>query len=156
MTTYKEVFDKFVKRLKNDDDFLAYKNISEEEVEDLVKDHCVDLLNQAIGKIYDIGKPDVDFYDKDDKNETFNVVLFNQEIKLLVDLMYECYRAEDRNKMHFYELTFTSNELNVFSPAANRDSFLKMLNSIENTNMRNINNYLSRDRKTWKIKSIYK
>lgn len=155
-TSYELIFDKFIKKLKNDKEFLNYTGLTDTDITTLVKDHCIDLLNQAIDKIYEFGNPDINFYDKDDTTEIFNIDLISQEISLLVNLMYQCYLEEDKNKMHFYELEFTSSELNLFSPASNRTSYLKMIENIEINNSESINNYLGRDRKTWLPKSIYK
>jgi hypothetical protein len=152
-TPYDVVYEKFLKRLKNDSQFLNYKNITEEEIEDLVNDHLHSLLERAVDRLYNYGLPDVDLYDRDD--EKFNKDLVPQEISLLADLMYLSYLEEDKNKLKAFEITFNSKELNVFSPANNRNSFLNMIKDIELQVVNNIANYYSRDRLTWQPKSIY-
>ncbi len=155
-TSYESIiFKKFYKRLVNDKQFFNYQGLTEEQVQLLVQDHTLDLLNQAIDEIYKFGKPDVDFYDKDDVLLQFNFDLIPQEISLFVDLMYQKYFEEDRNKLKVFGLTFTSSELNVISPANERKTFLEMLDKLEKKNVNTIKDYLSRDRKTWRIKSIY-
>ena len=154
-TSYAVVTKKFIKKLKGDTSFFNYKNLTEAEIEALVEDHLTSLLNQAIDKIYLYGLPDFDFYDKDDELQTFNGDLVLQEVSLLTDIMYLTYAEEDRNKLKVLGLTFRSSELNVFSPANERKSFLDMIEKIEMSVVNSISNYLSRDRLTWKLKSIY-
>lgn len=154
-TPYDVVYEKFLKRLKNDSQFLNYKNVSEEEIEELVNEHLYNLLERAVDRLYDFGLPDIDFYNRNDEEKQFNEDLVPQEINLLADLMFLSYLDEDKNKLKAFEITFNSRELNVFSPANNRNSFLNMISNIENQIINNIHNYYIRDRQTWKIKSIY-
>lgn len=154
-TSYDVIFDRFYKKLKNDKHFFNYGDLPIEEIEELVKDHSIDLLNQAIDIIYTIGKPDIDWYDKNDITMLFNVELVQQEIGLIVNLMYQSYFEEERNKLKKFGLTFKSSELNVFSPAEDRKSFLAMLDALQKDNENSIKNYLSRERTTWKFKSMY-
>ena len=154
-TAYAVVTDKFIKKLKGDTSFFNYKNLTDAEIEALVEDHLTSLLNRAIDTIYLYGLPDFDFYDKDDDLQTFNGDLIPQEVSLLTDVMYFAYAEEDKNKLKVLGLTFRSSELNVFSPANERKSFLDMIEKIEISVVNSISNYLSRDRLTWKLKSIY-
>ncbi len=154
-TSFEILFKKFYKRLVNDKQFFNYRGLDEEQVKLLVQDHSLDLLNQSIDEIFRYGKPDCDFYDKDDDLLQFNFELVHQEISLFVDLMYQKYFEEDKNKLKVFGLTFTSSELNVLSPANERKTFLEMLDKLEKKNINTIKDYLSRDRKTWLHKSIY-
>lgn len=155
-TSYQILSDKFTKRLINDKNFMNYSSdLSEPEIETLVNDHIKDLIDQSVGMIYKYGNPDVNFYDKNDTTETFNFDFVNQEISLFIEIMYYCYMAEDRNKLHILGLTFKSSELAVFSPAADRDSYLSMLEKIEIKVINSVCDYLARDRETWLYKSIY-
>lgn len=153
-TPFSAIYDRFYKKLVNDKKFFNYNGLTENEIASLVKDHSFDLLLQAIQMIYENGKPDFDFYDKDDTLETFNKDLVKQEIDLLVEIMYFCYMREDVNKLHVLGLTFKGSELNVFSSANERRTFLDMVNNMERTIKGLISNYLSRDRITWRIKTI--
>lgn len=155
-TLYDVIYKKFYKRLVNDTQFFNYQGLSEERIKELIADHTLDLLNQSIDEIYRYGKPEVDFYDKDDTLLQFNFDLVLQEIPIFVDLMYQKYFDEDKNKLKAFGLQFTSDELNVIcSPANDRKTFLEMVNKLETKNINNIKDYLSRDRKTWEHKSIY-
>lgn len=155
-TSYQILSDKFTKRLVNDKNFMNYSSdLSQSEIETLVEDHIKDLIDQSVGMIYKYGTPDVNFYDKDDTAETFNFDFVNQEVSLFIEVMYYCYMSEDRNKLHILGLTFRSSELAVFSPAADRDSYIAMLKGIEINVINSISDYLARDRLTWQYKSIY-
>lgn len=154
-TSYEMVFKKFIKKLKNDTQFFNYKNVPEDEINRMVEDHLITLLNTAIDKLYSFGLPDFDFYDKDDKAQLFNGNLVVQEIGLLADIMYFAYAEEDRNKFKALGTVFRTSEINVFSPANERNSYMNMIETEEVRVNNLISNYYSRDRHTWKEKSIY-
>ncbi|PAD70723.1 hypothetical protein CHH83_02650 [Bacillus sp. 7586-K] len=155
-TSYSVIFDKFIKKLKGDTQFFHYQNLTEDEINEIVEDHLISLLNSAIDKLYNYGLPDFDFYDKDDSLQIFNGDLVRQEIALLTDLMYLSYIEEDANKLKAYGLIFRTSEINtLFSPANDRKTFMEMVKGIEENIIGSINNYYSRNRLTWKEKSIY-
>ncbi|ALS22305.1 hypothetical protein [Paenibacillus naphthalenovorans] len=154
-TSYELIFKKFIKKLKNDENFFNYKNLTDEEVEEMINDHLNSLLDRSVSFIYKFGNPDINLYDRNDELQEFNVDLVNQEIDLLSDLMYFSYFEEQKNKVTAFELTFRSSELNVFSPSNERRTVLNMISDLENSSVDAIQNYLSRDRITWNYKSIY-
>lgn len=129
--------------------------MEDEEIEEMINDHLIGLLNRAIDKLYEYGNPDINLYDKDDTLETFNTPLVVQEVSLLAQIMYLSYIEEERNKLKAFGITFRSSELNVFSPANDRKTFLGMLDKIQIETVNTITNYYSRDRLTWQVKSIY-
>jgi hypothetical protein len=154
-TSYDVLFKKFMRKIKNDDDFFNYTGLTDLEVEEMINGHLNSLIDRAVGFIYKFGNPDIDLYDRDDNTQQFNVDLVNQEIDLLVDLMYFSYIEEQRNKIKTFGLTFRSDELNVFSPANERRTVLDMIEKLEESVIFSVQNYLSRDRLTWKYKSIF-
>lgn len=155
-TSYDPIFTKFVRKLKGDSQFFNYQNLSETEIKEIVDEHLLSLLERAIDRLYFYGMPDINFYDKDDTSLTFNVDLVPQEISLLSDLMYLSYFEEDRNKLKAYGMQFKTSEINLmFSPANDRKTYMDMLSQIEIGIVNSIINYFSRDRLTWKEKSIY-
>lgn len=156
MTAYKEVFDRFIKKLKGDTQFLNYSNLSKDEINEIVDAHLNSLLDRAIDELYSFGLPDFDFYDKDNELQLFNGKLVQQEVSLLSEIMYLNYLKEDINKLHAFGLVLRSSEIDtLFSPANDRKTFIEMINGIELNVISLINNYFSRDRLTWKEKSIY-
>lgn len=154
-TPYEVVFKKFYKKLVNDKVFFNYNNLTEVEIQELVSDHSLALLNDAIDYLYTFDLPDFNFYNNDDVLLVFNEDLVPQEISLLAEIQYFLYMSEDKNKLKIFGLVFKSSELNVLSPANERNSYLNMLKDIENKVINKITNYFSRDRNTWKLKSIY-
>jgi len=67
--------------------------------------------------------------------------------------MYLLLLQESRNKLKILGLTFKSTELNLFSPASDRDSYEKMLKTISDDVESSIQSYLNRDRLTHKLKN---
>lgn len=153
ITAYEDIKDRFIKRLRGDKKFFEYKSLSTSEIEQFVEDHFSDLLLQSIEEIYKIGTPQINFYDKDDIIGQFNFELKPNEISLLVDLCYVKYFDEDRNKLHEFMIAFKGQELNLLSPANERNSFLAMISDMENKVIANINKYLSTDRITGRPKT---
>ena len=155
-TDYQTIFDKFIKKLKGDKQFFNYGNVSESEINEIVKDHLLSLLNRAIDRLYSVGLPDVDFYDKDDTIQLINHSLVPQEVSLLSDLMYLSYLEEDINKLKALGAVFRTSEINVIaSPANERKTYMDMVEKVENQVINSVSNYLSRERLSWKFKSIY-
>ncbi|EKS4345259.1 hypothetical protein QB607_003264 [Clostridium botulinum] len=151
-TPLEKIYDRFIKKIKNDEDFFDYKDLSEDEVKLIIGDHLVELFTQAIEEIYDNGNPDVDLYDINKEKEEFNFELTHLEVSLIVNLMYQKYIEEDRVKLKALQFFFRSDELNVFSPANERKTFEDMLDKIISENKRRMSSYFARDRITGKIK----
>jgi hypothetical protein len=155
-TSYTPIYNKFYKKLVNDKKFFNYKGLSESEIIELVADHSLALLNEAIDYLYTFDKPTgIDFYNKDDILLQFNETLVSQEISLLAEIMMLFYIKEDINKIRVLGLTFSSKELNLFSPANDRKTFLEMYSLLESKTNNKIINYFARNRKDWSFKSIY-
>lgn len=154
-TNYELIFDKFIKKLKGDSQFFNYSNLSESEINELVNDHLNSLLASAVDTIYEYGNPDIDFNDRDDILQQFNVELVPQEISLLSNIMFMHYSKEDMNKLKTFGLFFRSSEIELFSPANERKTTLVAINKLESNIVNQINNYYARDRRSWKLKSLY-
>ena len=155
-TDYNLIFDKFILKLKGDNSlFTQYSGLTEVEINELVSEHLNSLLNSAVDKLYEYGLPDIDFYDKDDTLQQFNVDLVPQEIALLSDLMKLHYASEDLNKLKTFGVFFRSSEIELFSPANERATTLNAIKSLEANVVNSINNYYSRNRLDWSLKSIY-
>lgn len=155
-TSYQVVFDKFIRRLKGDTQFFNYGNLTEAEINSLVEEHLLSLLDRAIDKLYNFGLPDFDFHARDNVTQVFNGTLVPQEVSLLSDLMYLAYVEEDVNRLKSLGLVLRTSEINaLFSPANDRKTYLEMAAKLESNIINSINQYFSRDRYTWKLKSIY-
>jgi hypothetical protein len=152
-TLYDDIFTDFMtSKLVNDKEYTNYVGITDEtEIASLIQSHNLILMNDAITEIYKNGSPQIDLTDQDSVNCWFNNVLTAVEQNLIVDGMYYFYMCETRNKTKLIGLTFTSVELNLFSPAADRDSYEKMLKSLGDDFFDDITSYLIRDRLTHRI-----
>lgn len=151
-TTYDDIINKFCFKMRNDPDFFYYKNVADEEATKLTKEVCMNYLDEAIAKLLLNGKPDVDFNDRNNIGFNFELTLIEKE--LLINLMYEFYLKEGINKIKFFSQWYTSKELNTFSPANERNSFIKTYDNIVQKNLSMIKNYISRDRKTGQLKEL--
>lgn len=147
-TSFDTVYDIFFKRVVNDPDFFQYTNVPDAEVEALMKTNAFDYMIESIATILEYSTPDVDFNDYDDVIEQFNFDLTRNEIQMLANLMFEKFLSRDRASLRIYSKYFTTNEIKLFSPANERNSFEGMLEYVEHKNIKAIKSYNSRDRLT--------
>jgi len=150
-TLFSTINDLFYKRVLKDPDFFQYTNVLESEVLELMETSAYDYMIESISTIKLYSEPTVDFDDYNDVQ--FNFDMTKTELQIIVNLMFEKFLSRDRAKLKIYNKYFTTQEVNLFSPAAERDSFIKMLNSLEEKNKAEIKSYNSRDRLTGNIKS---
>lgn len=153
-TTYDELINLFSMKMIKNPDFFYYRNISDEEATQLTKEKCLNYLNGSLAILLQNCSPDVDFNEKDDMLQQFNFTLTNIEKELLLHLMFEIYLEEDLSRLKAYEKWFSTKELNTFSPASERNSFISMYDNISDRNIARIKNYMSRDRQTGKLKGL--
>jgi hypothetical protein len=153
-TPYSDVYDKFKNKLLKDPNFFMYKNITEAEAEDLVNEKCKILLGEAISELLLKCVPDVNFYNKDDILEIFNFDVSELEKELIASLMKQKYLEEDELMLKALGTRFTSKEIDKFSPAQERTTFMAMLKEIKEENNAKISAYSMRDRITGQFKSV--
>lgn len=153
-TSFNVIIEKFFRKIEKDETFFSYYNLSVEEAIELAKEQAHGYLLEAIEKLTDECTPDVDFFDYDEENKTFNFELTKKEIGLLSDLMREVYFERDLSLLKAFKIGFTPSDLNVFSPASERRTFMDMLTEIKNDNINKISQYSSTDRLTGKKKFI--
>lgn len=152
-TSFDTIYDVFFKRVIKDPDFFQYTNVPDAEVEALIKTNAFDYMIESIATILEYSTPDVDFNDYDDVTEEFSFDMTKSEIQMLANLMFEKFLSRDRAKLRIYNKYFTTNEVNMFSPANERKTFEDMLNNVERKNIKAIKSYNSRDRLTNLFKS---
>lgn len=101
---------------------------------------------------------DFQFQFNDESNEVIispeTISLTIDEIDILANLMKEIYYQRDLSKLKAFKIKFSPSDLNSFSPAEERRTFVNMCAFIKNNNEVLIDNYASRDRLTGKLKSI--
>lgn len=154
MTPYEEIYDLFLTDIKEDTEFFYYESLTEEEQLALTKEKCKKLLLDSVSEFLLNCTPEVDFNNRDDNVETFNFDLVNSEKQIFKRLMIEKHLEQDVLKLKVYSSYFKSKELEVFSPANNRDSFMKMYDNIFEKNRDRIKQYASKDRATGKMKTL--
>lgn len=153
-TLYKKIYDPFYDRLEKDETFIDYINLTEQECIDLAKERSHSYLTEAISELTSNCTPDINFEDYDDDLEVISEDLTKKEIKLLVDIMFKIYMERDVPKLHVFALYLTPNELNTFSPANERKSYLDLIKGLQDGIDKSIDNYSSTDRLTGKRKII--
>jgi hypothetical protein len=153
MTIYEDLFDKFIRKI-NDPNFLYYANLTAVECADIIDTRCKNFLDGAIEELLFNSTPDIDFTDRDDVLKQFNFEISFLEQGLITDLMIEQYYEEDKSKLKAFSHYFSSKELQTFSPANERDSFLEMFKNMHNENILEIKDYVSKDRITGKPKTL--
>lgn len=88
------------------------------------------------------------------QEEFFTADLNTVEIDLLANLMYEGYLKRDISKLRAFQHQYTPSDLQVFSPANDRKTFMAMYNTVVEENKTKIDRYARKDRDTGKSRSI--
>lgn len=154
-TPFEVLYEAFFDRIEKDASFFQYNNMSVEEALSLAKKRAKKYLFEAISQLQLMCSPDgIDFNDYDEVLEVFNNELTRTEIDIIADLMFEKYLEKDFATLTAMKQKFSPTDLRVFSPAAERQSFIQMFEYIRNKNLKTIDNYKSRDRLTGKRKYI--
>lgn len=149
MTKFQVVYDDFFEKIIEDGDFFFYYSLTEQESLQLANDRAEKYLYQAISKFWQRCEPDqIDIYDFDRDMKEFNFDLSNVEIDLLSSLMVEMYFKAHKAKLRAFSLNFTPTDLQVFSPANERKTFLEMYQDIKVENSIMLDNYSGKDRET--------
>ena len=146
-TSFEDVYESFFDKLENDIDFFNYFNVPEAQALDLAKSRSKSYIKESITKIMLTITPDVDFTDCDYDSEIFNFDLTDIEIDLIASIMLEMYLKKDVGKLKAMQTMYPS-DINVFSKANERKSFLEMYKEIKNENTKLLEDYSSKNRLT--------
>ena len=153
-TSFEKVINKFFRKIEKDREFFSYYNVTLEDAMQLAKEQANGYLLEAVEKLTDACVPDIDFFDYDEELQVFNFKLTEKEIGLLTDLMREVYFERDFVTLKAFKIAMTPSDLNQFSPASERKTFIDMVNGIKSENVGKISQYASVDRITGKKKLI--
>lgn len=153
-TIFEEIYEIFFDKILRDEDFFQYFNISDEEAMEIAKRRSESLLKGALARIMNYCVPDVDFYNYDDINKQFNFKCTEIEKDLIAELMKEGLLQQDEMKLKVVHGYFNTKDIKTFSPAKERETFVKMLERIYNRNNTRIENYIAKDRETGKYKTL--
>lgn len=153
-TPYSDIIFPFFERIEEDKNFFNYIGVFVEEANEIAIERAKGLLKEAIGIVTSLCAPDVDFYNYDDSNETFNFELTGREKYLLISLMYQQYLERDIAKLKLLDANYTPTNLRVFDPSSARTSFMSIYEFVCKQNDVLVDEYKNKDRLTGKYRSI--
>jgi hypothetical protein len=150
-TPFKVPIDAFLKRIEKDRDFFQCINLSERESMALALKRSDNYLTEAIGRLSLCGCNQIDFTDTDNINRVFNNDLTTTEIFLIASIMYEMHLDRDISKIKILSVNYSPTDLRVFDPSNARSTFLEIYNTVRETNLKLIDEYINRNRLTGKL-----
>mgnify|MGYP001002761520 CR=1 FL=1 len=160
-TSFTVPIQAFFRRIENDKSFFNYYNIDATEAMALASERAYGYLIESISKISMSYSTDIDFTnytasvdENGNSSGTFNFDLTKNEIALLAQLMYEQYFNRDFVKLRAFKLQYSPSDLNTFSPANERKTFIEMYDKVKLESQSMLDNYISRDRLTNQLKTI--
>lgn len=152
-TTKQAIKDVFYIKVENDEAFFDYFNLPEQEAVELVEKRADNLLTEAIAYFKLKSKnSDLDFSLDEDGN--FKLDFTDTEIDLLASIMNFLLFKKDFNRLKNLDMNFTPKDLQVFSPSANRKTFIEMYTNLKHEISTAIKDYCDRTRDTNKLIAI--
>lgn len=146
MTAFEDVINAFYHYIENDVDFFDYFNLDEEECMEVAGQRAEVLLKEATSYLCNILVVE-NVYSTTD-GDAFTEMLTNVEINLLVKAMFLCYLNRDLTMLRTFHGVMTSSDLNMYSPANERKTFVDMVEKYEDELRIEISEYQMRDRTT--------
>lgn len=149
MTPYNNVIKRFTRKIKKDKEFFCYRNLTEEQLLEVIQKRSIELLDDAVNEIQlQISiMQDVDFLNKDDDLQHFNFNLTTVEEDLISDLMVVKYFDEELVKLKATQ-KYLGDDIKIFSPNAERKTFLEMVEFKHNKFEIKLGDYNSKHRIT--------
>lgn len=154
ITSFDTIINRFLRRVEKDSNFFTHYNLTESESIELIHEQSKGYLYDAIDLLISRCTPQVDFYDYDRELEVFNFDLTPFEINMLSSLMFQVHMERDFSLLSAFRVRMTPSDLNVFSPAQERSSFVSLYEKIKRENEITISKYVSTDRISQKYLSI--
>ena len=151
-TLYTEIIEQFLYKIEKDRKFFSYYNNSNSESMQLVERRAMNYLNEAI--VLFSTKTFTNVLEKNDSGTGFKNTLTSEEVYILTNLMYEIHLKRDLAVLKAMSDKYAPTDLNTFSPANERKSFLLLVEKIENENTALIDTYCVRDRQTGNTKVV--
>lgn len=148
MTAFEDVINAFYHYIENDVDFFNYFDIDEDECMEVAGQRAEVLLIEATSYLSRkmVFESVFSKYEVDSKefDETLNLA----EINLLVKTMFLMYLQRDLTVLRTFHGVMTSSDLNMYSPANERKTFVDMVQKYELDLQVEITEYQMRDRNT--------
>lgn len=156
MTPYSNIAKRFIRKIKKDKEFFCYGNVTEKELEEIVKQRTNDLLDDSVNELQlqVTQMQNISFLDKDDDLEQFNFDLTFVEEDLISDLMVVKYFEEELLSLKAMQ-KYLGNDIKVFSPARERKTFLETVQYKNVKFVEKLDRYNSTDRLTGKVLLAY-
>lgn len=153
MTACSEIIERFYRYIENDADFFEYFDLDENQCMVVAHQRSSILLIEAASYLSNkIGVGSV--FNVDPTLENIAEDLTAIEIDLLVKAMFLCYLKRDLSTLRTFQGVLTSSDLNIYSPANERKTFVEMVSTYENELKISITDYCMVDRITGKYKQI--
>lgn len=148
MTAFEDVINAFYHYIENDVDFFNYFDIDEDECMEVAGQRAEVLLIEATSYLSRkmVFESVFSKYEVDSKE--FDETLNSAEINLLVKTMFLMYLQRDLTVLRTFHGVMTSSDLNMYSPANERKTFVDMVQKYELDLQVEITEYQMRDRNT--------
>ena len=156
-TPWQDITDKFFDMIEEDAGFFNYYNLSDGESMALALQRAQSMLKEAVTRISLECDSDIDFtdYHENEYGELyFTADLTQNEEQLLASLTYEAFLRRDIAKLRAFSHKYTPADLQVFSPANDRKTFMQMYDQLCQENRLLLDRYNSKDRLTGAMKQI--
>lgn len=152
MTPYENVTDRFIRKIKQDKEYFCISGVTEEEFEEILSQRTLELLEDSLNEIQPLiaVQQNINFLDKNDFMEQFNFDLTAIEEDLISDMMVVKYFDEELVKLKTMQ-KYLGDDIQVFSPAAERTSFINMITYKRNLFSTKLANYNTKHRLTGKF-----
>lgn len=154
MTSFDVLIERFLRRIEKDSEFFVHYNMSSKESQKLVLEQAKGYIPDALYLLYSRCTPEVDMFNYDEDMEEFKIDLTPFEIGMLSSLMYQVYLERQEAILGAFKIRMSPSDLKSFSPAAERQSFLGLVEKIKRENEITISKYASTDRRTGQYKQI--
>lgn len=162
MTLFTDVIASFYHYIENDVDFFNYFELDEEESMEVAGQRAEVLLLEAasyisrklvvenvFSKTEKIEPNDVQETEEETEGKmAFTETLNDMEINLLVQAMFLMYLYRDLTKLRTFHGVLSSTDLNMFSPANERKTFVSMIQQYEENLKVQISEYQMYDRES--------
>lgn len=146
MVKFETLYEAFFDKIEKDKDFFNYNNVSVEDALEIAKMRSERYLKEALSTISLKCTPDKcgkNFIDFNEETKTLNYDLTYTELDIIASMMYEKYLFREFSKLKAQANRFATKDVNVFSPANERNSFMAMYKTIQNENNILIDKYNS-------------
>lgn len=152
MTPYENITDRFIRKIKQDKEYFCIGGVTEEEFDEILSQRTLELLEDSLNEIQPLiaVQQNINFLDKNDFMEQFNFNLTAIEEDLISDMMVVKYFDEELVKLKTMQ-KYLGDDIKVFSPAAERTSFINMITYKRNLFLNKLANYNTKHRLTGKF-----